>query len=112
MTTQGEAHNCGGIFELAIVTVRRQVDSLLFIFQVEGLRCSECDEGIITRDTAVSLEQAERSALMREHVGVHGEHIWTYGVPNIILMPSPRSLENQEISALEQTGRTVVTLAT
>lgn len=108
MAMQGERHTCGGVFEPTVVTIQRQVGELLFIFHVEGLRCSGCGEEFITRDTAVWLDQAEKQALARKSVEPAWGDIWTLNMPSIVFTPSHLSTDSQETHQIEETRDTSV----
>ena len=109
MTTQGDRHTDGGVFEPTMVTIRRQVGSLIFFFRVEGLRCSGCDEEIITRDMAAHLEQTEQNLLVHVAFDESENPFWTtLTMPAIIQAPSlaPFSTESEETRRLVTTTGT------
>lgn len=59
MTMQGSKHTDGGTLESAVIVVELEINNLLYLFSVNGLRCTQCEEEVISRDTALWLEQAE-----------------------------------------------------
>lgn len=52
-----ERHNCGGELRPDIVLVGRLSGNLRFLIPVQGLRCVQCGEEVISRDTAMSVER-------------------------------------------------------
>lgn len=60
-------HNCGGELKPARVRVKRSVGNFNLLFVVDGFRCSQCSEEIISRDAALAVEEA--SSRFKDELG-------------------------------------------
>ena len=66
-TTEMTTHNCGGELKPARVRVKRSVGNFNLLFVVDGFRCSQCSEEIISRDAALAVEEA--SSTFKDELG-------------------------------------------
>ena len=83
-----ERHNCGGTLEPAKITVEMDVGSLRFIVIVDGLRCTQCSEEVISRDVALALEQ-----VMFENEDEIAGRLFTVETPQIVSLPVETTTE-------------------
>jgi len=52
-----QSHRCGGTLKPTKITIRKTVGNLYMVFTVDGLRCTQCSEELVSRNTARALEQ-------------------------------------------------------
>lgn len=50
-------HRCGGEFKPAMIKIRKRVGAYYQNFTVEGLKCEQCGDEVISRETALEIEK-------------------------------------------------------
>lgn len=50
-------HRCGGELRPAMIKIRKRVGVYYQNFTVEGLKCEQCGDEIISRETALEIEK-------------------------------------------------------
>lgn len=106
MIRAGDQHVDGGTFEPATITIKREIGNLLYLFPVQGLRCSQCDYEVISRDTAILLEHAEESLPIEVTEDPQRGLLTTLTMPNILGKSAYMVSESHETRDLEETSST------
>jgi hypothetical protein len=75
-----ERHGCGGQLVPTTLTFTRKLGILYFAFPIEGMRCNTCQEELISRNTAVKIED-----ILKSEVETPQGLVWSQIVPTVIV---------------------------